>query len=160
MHKVKYLGVTISSNLRWDDHATAVRHSADSTLRFLKRNLRIDSPAVKEAAYNTYVRPKAEYASSAWDPHTKKNRDKVEMIQRSAARWVLGKDGRQHQTDSVTEMLGSLGWRSLEQRRADSRLCMLHKILNDDVNITNSDLRYATGIKNSAYPHKLYAFRK
>ena len=126
--KVKYLGVTINSNLRWDDHTTSVRQSAYATQRFLKRNLRMHSPQVKEAAYHTYVRPKAEYASATWDPHTKKNIESIEMIQRSAARWVLGKDGRRYRTDSVTAMLDNLGCRSLQQRRADSRLYMLYKI--------------------------------
>ena len=160
VEKVKYLGVTISSNLKWDAHITNVRHSADNTLRFLKRNLRIHSPAIKEAAYTTYVRPKAEYASTAWDPHTQQNIKKVEMIQRGAARWVLGKDGRKHQTDSVTQMLDSLGWRSLEHRRADARLTMLHKIRNKDVQISNPDLRSVSGITLSAHPHKLINFRK
>ena len=115
----------------------------------------MNSRPIKEAAYFTYVRPKAEYASAAWDPHTKSNIHKVEMIQRNAARWTLGKDGRRHREDSVSAMLSVLGWRSLEQQRADTRLNMLHKNQNENVKITTltSGPSGITGMLHSTYPH-------
>ena len=49
------------------------------------------------------------------------------MVQRRAARWVLGRYDR---LDSVTDMLSSLKWRSLELRRPDVRFCRLYKQSN------------------------------
>ena len=49
------------------------------------------------------------------------------MVQRRAARWTLDNYTRQA---SVSEMLTHLGWRSLEQRRNDSRLCLFYKIIH------------------------------
>ena len=49
------------------------------------------------------------------------------MVQRRAARWTLDNYTRKA---SVTEMLTHLGWRSLEQRRNDSRLCLFYKIIH------------------------------
>ena len=49
------------------------------------------------------------------------------MVQRRAARWVTG---RYHNTSSVSDMLRGLDWRSLEQRRVNSRLTILYKIRN------------------------------
>ena len=49
------------------------------------------------------------------------------MIQRRAGRWVLG---HYDNLDSVTDMLSSLTWRSLEIMRSDARLCMLYKQSN------------------------------
>ena len=49
------------------------------------------------------------------------------MIQRRAARWVLGRYDR---LDSVTDMLSSLKCRSLELRRSYARLCLLFKKCN------------------------------
>ena len=133
----------------------------------LKRNLRVRNPALKTAAYTTYVRPRAEYAVCAWDPWTggvrqdgsRKDKPtgdigKIEMIQRKAARWVLNKDGRKYWEDSVTDMLKQLKWRSLEQRRADTRLTMLWKIRNEKVQISSSLLVPNTGILHSAHPHR------
>ena len=49
------------------------------------------------------------------------------MIQCRAARWVLG---RYNRLDSVTDMLSSLQWKSLELRQSDTGLCMLYKQSN------------------------------
>ena len=49
------------------------------------------------------------------------------MVQRRAARWTLS---RYSAYDSVTSMLGELGWRSLEDRRTDARLCLFYKIVH------------------------------
>ena len=163
----KYLGVTISSNLKFNKHARQVRGSAEASLNMLKRNLRIRNPELKTAAYNTYVRPRAEYAVGAWDPWTggvkqdgthkeKPTGDigKIEMIQRKAARWVLNKDGHRYRDASVSSMLDQLKWRSLEQRRVDTRLTMLWKIRNEKVHISSSLLIPNTGILHSAHPHR------
>ena len=48
------------------------------------------------------------------------------MVQRRAARWTLR--NFDHQA-SVTEMINKIGWRTLEQRRADGRLCLFYKIV-------------------------------
>ena len=77
-------------------------------------------------AYKTLVRPLVEYSSTLWSPYAYQNTDKFEMIQRRAARWTLNSYSTYA---SVTEMLQSLGWRSLEQGRSDSRLCLFYKII-------------------------------
>ena len=59
-------------------------------------------------------------------PYTKSNIARLEMVQRRAARWTLSEYSPYA---SVTQMLQSLGWRSLEQRRSDSRLCLFYKIV-------------------------------
>ena len=60
---------------------------------------------------------------------------KIEMLQRRTARWTLK---RYHNTSTVSNMLHDLGWRSLEQRRADSRLTVMYKIYNGHVPINAS----------------------
>ena len=72
------------------------------------------------------MRPQVEYASSIWNPYTKQNINKIEMIQRRAARWVKN---NYSPYDSVSNMLDGLGWRSLENRRIDSRLVMFYRII-------------------------------
>ena len=56
------------------------------------------------------------------------------MVQRRAARFACDNYKREA---SVTTMLDELGWRSLNQRRADQRLIMLYKIVN---NLVEADL--------------------
>ena len=81
---------------------------------------------------NSLVRPQVEYGSAVWSPYMKENKDKTEMVQRRAARWV----SNDYCTyNSVTGMMSNLGWRSLENRRCDARLLMFHKIVYDLVAI-------------------------
>ena len=43
-----------------------------------------------------------------------------------AARWTCNNFDRYA---SVSEMVNNLGWRSLEQRHADARLCLFYKVV-------------------------------
>ena len=58
-------------------------------LNLYRRNLHMCSKEVKNTAYNMIVRPHIEYASTCWNPYTKRNIDKLEVVQRRAARFVL-----------------------------------------------------------------------
>ena len=85
-----------------------------------------------------FVRPQVEYGAAIWDPRPgveNNGAHKIEMVQRRAARWTLKK---YHNTSSVSDMLQDLGWRSLEQRRADARLTLLYKIHHGHVPINAS----------------------
>ena len=122
----RYLGIDISSGLSWNSHIDRITGIANNTLGFLKRNIKTKLSEVRETAYNTLVRPKLEYASPIWDPHTKDKISQIEKVQRRAARWTTSSyDYR----CSVTSMIENLGWRTLEQRRSDARLCLFYRIV-------------------------------
>ena len=55
--ETKYLGVTISDDGEWDTHITNTINSGNRLLGFLRRNLKVNSKAVKELAYKMLVRP-------------------------------------------------------------------------------------------------------
>ena len=122
VNSAKYLGVTITHDLRWNSHIDNITSKANRTLAFLRRNLRISSTSLKTSAYNTLVCPTLEYACVAWDPYTQHNIDKLEMVQRRAARFALN---RYNNTSSVSGMLIQLGWYTLQIRRQALRLCMM-----------------------------------
>ena len=68
VESIKYLGVTITSDLRWNTHVSNVCTKANRTLGFLRRNLYSCPQEVKEAAYKGLVCPVLDYGSSVWDP--------------------------------------------------------------------------------------------
>ena len=76
--------------------------------------------------------PSLEYATCVWDPHTQIAKQKLEAVQRRAARYVTR---RYHNTSSVTNMLCHLEWQTLEQRRIATNLTMLYKITNNIVTV-------------------------
>ena len=65
---MKYLGVTITNDLKWNTHISNICTKANRTLGFLRRTLFSCPINVKEAAYKGMVRPILEYGSSVWDP--------------------------------------------------------------------------------------------
>ena len=86
--EIRYLGVTISSDLRWNSHVANVVNRANRILGLLRRNLTFCNPKVKETAYIGLVRPLLEYASVIWDPHTRNLQCELEKVQRRAVRFV------------------------------------------------------------------------
>ena len=128
----KYLGIIISQDMKWTKHITQTCSHANRALGFIKINVKIRSPLIKEKLYNSLVRPHVEYASAVWSPHEVKPIHQLEMVQRRAARLTLN---RHHNTSSVKGMLEDLQWRALEQRRADCRLVLLFQILHGLVQI-------------------------
>ena len=71
VESIKYLGLIITNDLRWNTHESSVCTNltkANRTLGFLRRNLYSSPQKVKEAAYKELVRPVLDYGSSVWDP--------------------------------------------------------------------------------------------
>ena len=59
---IKYLGVTISKDLKWNTHVSNVCTKANR-IGFLRRNLSSCPQDVKETAYKGLVKPVLEFAS-------------------------------------------------------------------------------------------------
>ena len=105
VESIKYLGVTITSDLRWNTHVSNVGTKANRTLEILRRNLYSWPREVKDAAYKGLVHPVLNYCK---------------IVQEHAARFVTGTYS--HETGKTTGILGQLKWESLKKRRKDNRL--------------------------------------
>ncbi len=132
VESAKYLGLHIDSKLNFNTHVDKTVKKANGVRAMVQRNTQFCPRTTKAEAYKTLVRPVVEYASSIWSPHTTKNKEKVESVQRKGARYVMSD---WQQKSSVTEMLRILEWHTLEQRRQQARLLMLFKIINGLVDI-------------------------
>ena len=111
----KHLGVNISSDLSWETHINRISKKANNTLVFLRRNIKIHSESLKSSAYKVLVRPQFLKLS------------KVELPYGS------------NMTSSVTEMMQSLHWRKLDQRRIDNNISIMYKITHNLIAIPISD---------------------
>ncbi|XP_054752468.1 uncharacterized protein LOC129258037 [Lytechinus pictus] len=123
----KYLGVHIHQNMKWNHHISMVTKKANSTRAFLQRNLHSCPRSVQVLCYKSLLRPVLEYGCEMWDPFTKDNTRKLEMVQRRYARFTMGDHRR---TSSVTDMLRQLQWPTLEERRAQFKVVMVYRLVN------------------------------
>ena len=106
VESIKYLGVTITSDLRWNTHVSNVCTKANRTLGFLRRNLYSCPQEVTEAAYKGLVRPVLDYGSLVWDLPGVVLQEELERVQKCAARFVSG--NYNYETGSMTGILGQL----------------------------------------------------
>jgi len=133
-----YLGIHLQNDLKRNRHVDCVSGKASRTLGMIKRNLRMNNIKLKTTAYKTLVRPTMEYGATAWDAYTKKNINKLEGAQRSAAHYILRNYERKSGT--VTRLLDQLQLESLADRRKQLRLTLLFKIVNNLVDIPRDHL--------------------
>ena len=130
-----YLGVNISHDLKWVEHINSSISKANRVLGAVRRNLHPCTTDIKSTAYKSLVRPHLEYSGTVWDPYTVDLINKLEAVQRRAARFAC-RD--YNPRSSVTEMLQKLEWDSLQTRRSAARLTMMFKIVNSQVAIPAS----------------------
>ena len=91
----------------------------------------------KIRTYKALVRPHLEYCSTVWDPYQNQDINKLEMVQRRAARYVLN---QYHYTYSPSAMIKTLEWPSLDHRREVARLTMLYKITHNLICVPYSNI--------------------
>ena len=127
----KYLGVEIHKKLKWKVHVANICKKSNQIINFLQRNLRGCTRSIKTKAYNIYVKPILNYASSVWNPVNNDTLTKqLEQVQRKAARFV---NSDWSWNSSPSSMINDLGWESLESCRKRNNLLMFHKIINERI---------------------------
>ena len=127
------LGVKITRRLCWSDHISSAAAKANRILSLLRRSMYGCSKEVKKRAYVALVRPHLEYCSPVWNPHLKKDCDKLERVQKRAARWAYCQWDRHTYTWSHTyeEACKHLKLKTLESRRRMLLLCQVYKIIHN-----------------------------
>ena len=122
----------IDSKLTWTPHINKVKRKASQQLGLVQRTLHAAPRACKEIAYKTLVRPRLEYASTAWSPQTAGKKKQLEAVQRKAARFV-SRDYRRE--TSSEELVNHLNWDTLETRRKNKDVTMWHKIHHNQIKL-------------------------
>ena len=149
----KYLGVVLDQHLSWNDHIKKTANKATKVIGFLQRNLYQCPPLVKSNIYKAMVRPIMEYSSTIWDPHTSVNINRVESVQRYAARMCFRNYSRY---SSVTSMLAELNLPTLEERRIRAKSQLFYKIIYHLVTIPDNCLTLIPPSLRSGYFKQLH----
>ena len=85
VEKIKWIGVTITKDLKWNTHVSNICTKTNRSLG----------------------RPILEYGSSVWDPQSILPQDELEKVQKRAARFVTG-NYVDYETGSMTGILTNL----------------------------------------------------
>ena len=111
----RHLGIVLSSDLRWTGQVDSIVAKVSRLLAVLKRLRGSLSREALSVFYVLYIRPQIEYASVAWSNLTGTLNDKLERLQRKAAKIILG-FGLYDKVDHHG-LLSALNWPTLSSRR-------------------------------------------
>lgn len=132
VNSYKYLGVIITSDLKWNEHIEYTQKKAMKALGYLRRTIGKSTKEIRMLAYKIYVRPILEYASPVWEPHTSANIKKLERVQRKSIRFIYN---AYRKNTSPSTLLESSDLEPLERRRSRERLKLFYQIYHSNLGI-------------------------
>ena len=136
------LGVTIKSNMTFNEHIDRIVSEAYRNLGFITRVSKdFKSTTVFKTLYKTYVRSKLDYASIIWHPQTKRTSQQLEMIQSRFLRILIYRETEVYpKFDIYKNLVYNFSLVTLEERRNQQLLLCLYKILHNRINVEMSRL--------------------
>ena len=126
-----YLGVVLDHKLFWELHLNYFSNRVNQLLVFLNRNLITDNQHLCENSYKQLVLPVLDYCAAIWDLYYHNTLHWNKKLHNRAACFVLNYPWRRHYHNSVSSMISTLNWQSLQTRRRNAWLILLYRIFHD-----------------------------
>lgn len=140
---IKDLGVMFDEKLTFDNHIGFVTSRAYKNLGFMNRITKeFRNEKCLKLLYNALVRSGLEYGSVIWSPFQQNKIARIEKVQRKFTRILAYKvppvDRVVLVRESYPERLSRFALNSLEHRRIESDMCMMFKLLRNEIDINVS----------------------
>jgi Reverse transcriptase (RNA-dependent DNA polymerase)/Endonuclease-reverse transcriptase len=119
------IGVTVNKNLKPSSQCSKAANTARTVLGQISRAFHYRDKRTFVKLYTTYVRPHLEFCTPAWSPWTRTDIDCLEKVQRRMVGMVSGLSATNYE-DKLLE----LGLESLEARRKNADIHMMHKLVH------------------------------
>lgn len=126
VEEIKYLGIIIDKNLKFESHFNYVCKKASKKIAFLRRIRYKLSTITAINIYNTTIKPHFEYCSTLLFLGNQQMKARLQKLQNRGMRCIL----RCHALTHITEMLNKLQWLSINQRLVMNALIFIFKIKN------------------------------
>lgn len=120
----KDLGVTFDAQLSFSTNTSKVVAAANSRLGLINRHFMHMETKPFMNLYKSLVRPKVEYCMAVAQPVYKKDKDRIERVQRRATKLVQGMEGKEY-----SERLEELKLPSLEYRRKRADVLQAYRMV-------------------------------
>ena len=148
----KDLGVLVDENLSFEDHVITVTKKANQIAGMILHNITNRDKYIMVPLFKALVRPILEYANVVWCPFLKKNKDRVEKVQRRFTKRIKGMKDL-----SYEDRLKALKLPSLEYRRLRGDLIEVYKTVHhlNDPSTTSSLFNMYRSICTSTRGHEL-----
>ena len=125
---MKLLGVTLDRHLTFANHIEQVVCKARGLLGILRRACKWLPRGLTLLAYQALIRSHLEYASAMFVGIANTHNEKLERLQRVAARIICGADRDAH----AEPLLATLGLKTLASRREERVIDILESIIAGD----------------------------
>ena len=127
------IGVIVSDTLKPTAQCQKAARTAQAVLGQISRAFHFRDRHVFMRLYAQYVRPHLEFSTQAWSPWTEADKAVLEKVQRKAVGMVSGLVSREYE-----ERLEELNMESLEERRHQADMHMVHKIMREEGGLHHS----------------------
>ena len=126
---VKYLGVVIDQQLKWDKHIDYSSAKVSKLINFLGRLRHYFTESSLKLIYQSIILPIFDYADVVYDSSTKGCNTQLQKLQNRAGRIILGISPFKHISNRNIHQI--LNWESLACRRQKHINSMVFKIIHD-----------------------------
>ena len=132
----KLLGVYTDGHLNWTPHIDHLCATISSRISFLNQLAQYVPENIQNIIYQGYILPLIDYGSNTWGSTSNTNVERLNKLQKHAARIILNAD---YLTPSA-DMFKSLGWMSVNNRLKYTKAVLTYKAINGLTAFYISDL--------------------
>ena len=125
---IKYLGLTIDDELKWNSHVNNMCKSIAYKIHLLSKLRKYLNSNLLNTLYKSIIQPCFDYACSVRGNRPNVVGKKLLRLQKRAARIVTG--NFDYETSNGTDLMKNLSWPSLEQRRDYFLATLMFKCIN------------------------------
>ena len=121
------LGVSLDERLTWEKHIDTICAKVGAGIGVMRRMKPFVPQETLKLIYEALVQPYFNYCSPLWDNCGIGLKDKLQKFQNRAARVITGST---YDIRSI-DVLNTLGWKTLDQKRNYTKSMFMYKIIND-----------------------------
>ena len=145
----KALGVQLDEHLAFNSHVDHISSKISAGISALKRIKEYTDQDTLKSVYYALVQPHFDYCCEVWDSIDATLSNRLQKLHNRSARIIMNCKNEHGQSSLA---LGLLGWKTLEEQRAQSTARLMYKVLH---NMAPTKLNEIFNMSNTVHGHNL-----